>query len=1050
MNFEKKEQANGDTTKHEVQQHNHQHHDMLRAVLADLSGTEDAVDIVSLDLSRVQSHLALATKLNGHAGSELRRLSKHSSSTIGKLLEQLRRAVARIADGDSHEAVDALAQIAIPESVRSVLDAEVSEYAVTQYAAALEIAGDADIEYEQLLAQRTAHALGIDDERPKWNTMIGKVFDAADQKQVLVTVLEQVGSLPDQLLDRRKFKTKYEHDPSPVVRAVQSLRAIESDESKDESTRTRARFERSKLLNYMINQGVAETIRETKHELPNITLDTNGVFVRLRGFESHIPYGLVDQKTIDFFEDSVRSRSQNSWVTQEQLTEIAIQRARENNDIGKRQAVQAEQQLRFEAVVAQHIPEMVTSGASVAEYAAANPEKVVAVLVDNDLVLPDQIIVDMVGSHDARNVFAAVKLGELLGQRLLQQIVDHEDIDFFAKNLDEVERLSRESRTRLLNDPRHFSAMKIVRELLKQQPQPDDAHFALLAGKAKQLRKRKTTYTRTYIDALHEGATARILINEEKHLNPRLRARLDELIQVPVELYPKVAQKAQTLHYFGHVIDELQHYADLQSVSFSDIESYCRDVEYYLTADFSREPGHYQEAHQLIAKMRETTAVSGVQIRELTMVLAQAHERFADYLYSVINNPEHIEQHFNPSITAIEVSYTSADFELLRERVAQLREQSGVPVVEEFDERLYEGMNSPRIPMAVMDHPLESRSDTVPHNVLLKHLEMIGIRPDRPMISVLGGCRNLDGDGGLQRYAQSVVEVAMDVKANVAIPPLQSGMPVLMAQSYRVMQERYDATDMPEDERAHMFTVAPGPNLIFDGNPYTTPEALQSQVVNEPEVHLYGIVPVPALITPPDGEWWRQGYDKLDSPYFVQIAYQSSMYEITSRNQPDVTLLGNGGYYTLIEMSQQLARGFNHLIIKDTGRLSEHLAEVIEHMDEFDFDDIELVTKEDFLDTAQDEKLQALYDQIFDIIEQSDITQEVRDEFFAKDFGSARTLSDLAGSLDPKKIEDYEVNRKMFVKVLKQAQVHKDQVRVTTLAALKDDLRDCLRSQSKK
>lgn len=250
-------------------------------------------------------HLSMVIRwllvFNGHRGLLLRKLVQNGTSLVSNYFKQLLLELCEIqSEEDASNIIHSLLEIEVPESLVLLQTSIEKEgwYVLDQYVSFLETKHH-ELPYDQLFAS-TARALRAPDQCVKWIDLLDSIFTDIDPTPAVLQLLTQVGSIPEELMNKEKFTRKYKDAPHRVIGVIASLRHIESDKKQPLRIRQIAQFERAKVINFLLQQGIAHTLRNVQSKQANIALDTNGVFIRLIGFETHLPYGLIDDRTMDF------------------------------------------------------------------------------------------------------------------------------------------------------------------------------------------------------------------------------------------------------------------------------------------------------------------------------------------------------------------------------------------------------------------------------------------------------------------------------------------------------------------------------------------------------------------------------------------------------------------------------------------------------------------------------------------------------------------------------------------------------------------------------
>lgn len=282
---------------------------------------------------RVLANIRLLHALNGHAGAIVRKICKQGKSPSSLYIQSLYDWSLRLSKSDI---VD-----------DTILLQEPPETLVGASSSASEL-------YEKLLfdeknpeiSQQGAEAVVIDVCRKvlslpegkvkKWIDLVPHVFNARNPAMVFTELFKEVGYLPKDLTTRAAFKKV---PFTSLVACVNALRSLEEGQYGDI-----AKYERSRLLNAMIREGHISSLQE---KAGAVTMDSNGVFINAAGLHTHIPFGLLDETSIDVLK-------YDKLLSPDDVLEVAIRGSDENNYCHKKEALEAAQFDIFRKAMAEY------------------------------------------------------------------------------------------------------------------------------------------------------------------------------------------------------------------------------------------------------------------------------------------------------------------------------------------------------------------------------------------------------------------------------------------------------------------------------------------------------------------------------------------------------------------------------------------------------------------------------------------------------------------------------------------------------------------------
>lgn len=825
---------------------------------------------------------------------------------------------------------------------------------------------------EAWLAKTLGTIAGSADAQPKWIDLVKPVFDERNLKPRLERILKEIGFIPRGLTTRQTFRAL---PGSTLAAAVDALRDIEST-----ALRPVARYERARLLNAMLIRGRGSDLRTGKGAKP-VTLDANGIRIDLADFHAHLPYGLAEDGLFDVLE-------RESWTNGEPtVTEMRLRAAEENMDGLAQTRLASEQSARFLKTLG--IPTV----AECARRASDAPDQFAKTLLETSLTIPDALVRELLaGGADGR--FALLRIAEGIGASLTEERLTRRPHLFLSYDLMHEQDEVYASRSRVLNHPGYYNALKITRGWLSEPVASDPSRrFLALRGSYRQMAGHER---HAFAAAVLDGRVTRVLIDEQKHLHAEQRANFEAIPTFDRDQYETLEDVLRTFDYYTATVNAIRkesaappkswprRYYDLAQTALHFVLS-------NVTAQFPEASRRYQDT---IAERASRPSVEA-----LLETLDEAKQTYAEFLYRHVGSPAELTQEFMPEVSKRDVSF-GPDFTAYAERVC---------ASDGYDRQLSDRARPVRL--VTLNYKSEDPTGAIPYHIEESCLEALRLDRARPFVNVIGGCRFAGGTiddpaHPLNRMASSILKVGHSVRANVAVPGTQSGIGVAFGLANVHYAQEFE--HLPKRDQMHLFAVSPGGNTAYPGN---------ELVERGEQGERFALTPVDSILTPFHADWGVTGMARLTVPYREHILYMEALYDRLSRDQRRVTVVGNGGIYSVMEVNEALKRGFNLLLLRDSGRFAEAASAM-------------LASKESLGDGSP-----ASVTRVIAIAESSSNPEAIR-EFLTKDFG--------ADTLAP--TETQAAFRVLFFEFLRIASQTSASITLTTLNALESDLRAAMQN----
>lgn len=946
----------------------------LREVFFDKNGVDQKVSdalLAKAETGPTFDNIHLTQMMNGHRGAALRRVARVGESEEAQHLAALLEWVSM----EREDAKDLLPGFVHAKPSKLISEAKSPE---DLYERLVLKEKNPDLNHENfevVTAQGVADVLGMQADA-KWTDMVPELFSKTEPKIALQRFMREIGFLPEALFTKKAFRNVGAED---VKKFLAALRGLEKTDFED-----LARHERAKLLNYLFIGGHANKLRKIARGKKNITLDTNGILIQLQGFRSHLPYGLIRDETITVLQ-------RDNWAGEVELLEISIRQKKQNAEVGKVEEGKAEQLKKFAQLFGyEGSHDEITKQFS--DQLMTNPDQFARVLLKKDVIIPDAII-EAVLDRGEDGIFSVMRFAESYGAEIAGERLTRKAGLFTGSAIGKEANESYVARAEILHDPRYYNSLKAVKLLLEKGIESDlDNHFAIFRGSYKTIRRqdRMKPERHAFVEVLHDGDLSRVLLEEEKHLDGASRRHFEKLPEFDRKTYESLEYALRSFDYFSTTIRNLKKIASEKKKNWQKRFASLAETEaLFLLRNVTK---YYRDADALADQIIHDDSEDSIPA--YLSILDEAKETYEDFLYERITSREAFEQHFAPEVIGEDVGYG--------ERFADEAEEHCVSYG--FDRDLC--LSAPPVRVVRLTYKINDPTETIPKHVEESCLDALRIDRARPLINVIGGCKHIeagaDGEDPLEAFANSVMRVAHDHKANVGIPGTQSGIGVTFGRYNTHYRNQFG--HLSRKEQAHMFAISPGGSTYYPGNPSVYLSDLE---------HTYAMTPVDSILPPFAAEWSLRGKDRLTAAYLKHIAYMEALYAGMSEGQPKVMVVGNGGMWSIAEINESLKYDFDLILIKDSGRFAEIAAMLVGHLDEIDF-------------FESDEKFGARIIGLIDTY----INNEVKAEFYSKDFGyKAKAENDHVGA--------YRVFFKIF---LERAKRYKDRIKVTSLAELERNL----------
>lgn len=911
-------------------------------------------------------NINLLSKLNGHSGMAVRNTIKHSKSAEATYLSGLYQWSKNITDDIFDDQIT-------NEPPQILLEAS-NEYDLFERLQFIDKNPNADkTDYSNELLKKTAQTLSIDKKDPKWIDLIDKVFtsDKKQAEQIISDLLKNVGAIPQELYTKKNFKKIGGEKLASVIKILKKFNSNEFPQEK---------HERVKLLNYLFISKNVKTIRKKGQQ--NIKLDAKGVLVDLIGLQSHIPFGLVT-------DECLKSMLEENFITEDIYNEISQRKIDENGELSKKEKNSYTQLKHFTNELNLDENSDRENIKQIIELIINNPEKFARDVQKKSLIIPDIIIKEICYSNNNDAVFALLRTAEIIGINISQEELRQKPQLLSTHELMNSTKESYSARQEILSNPEYYNATKITKHFLNSgiTSDPDNEFLVFKA----QYKKTRLGHQHSFVEILNKGKIARVLINEEKHIGKDLN-NLDHLEKFELDEYKTLENALRTFDYFSTTVERMQKIISNQNKNWQkNLITLSETGLHFLLTNVTK---YYQEANELYAKIRFNENHTAQDYEDLINIFITASKDYSNFLYHNAKNTKNFQEKFSPEITKLDVNFDEGFLKGLKEKAAP----------DGYTEEFFSSDH--KIRTVLLNYKTDDPTKSIPYHIEESCLDALRIQRDKPLINIIGGCRQSDTNGvegdPLDHFSSSVMNISDKYQANVGVPGTDSGIGTAFGR--KNIEYTNKTEHIPHRDKAHLFAINPGGNTYVPNNKFT-----ENTVRNE----IFANAPVDSIITPFTAGWELQGKDKYKSPYLNHIAYMEALYQRIGFGQSKTMVVGNGGLYSIMEINESIQRDSNLLLVKDSGRFAEITSLIIENIDKFNLNGDQNIESEKIIKFIQD-----------------NLEDEVANEFLKKDFGFES---------DPEN-EDYEVYRTFFYKFLQLAKIHIERIKITNLKDLEADL----------
>lgn len=758
----------------------------------------------------------------------------------------------------------------------------------------------------------------------KWIDLIGPVF----LQGKALSVLAETGCIPHQLYTAKSFKQTV-HFPH-LATLHEELK--QAEEQSDGVERGRILHARAQLLAQLLQQNVAEKAGG------DVTLDVNGLFINLdqrtgkeRGsgedkvysIHAHLPYSYVT-------DDLLSAMQAQGRLTEADALECRYRSAEDANDPVSMERIEQEKIKQMMAlldiahegdvITAEHKRELIKDALVFTGYfrRKRNESKQIQhfpLSLINFYLHKEKLDVDPV--YKVRNI---LEVAEDMQQDIAKERSFLQGEGYASYSLARSAQDSYALRKKNTHNPRNYDAARITGEVLEnlEALASSDIVFTLFRGTVED---EEGGLGQSFVEIAEEhGGVQRVLIDPDKQLTTRQKEiflQLPEFSRQDHELFEALAF---TYRFYRRHIPNLREMNGARGFDLPGnrqqeiLEEITAETNMFLLME---DPEHYAEAMDLYADFI-TQSPHSMLPYDYLRIYENAVKAFADKLFKG-DIQQNLEK-FRATIQRREVDFGNNFLDDLPERFKPNAYKT-------WDQDLCNELAEIEQKINVVD----AGDREIPYAMETKAVRALHLLPDRPLITVIGGCRDLplnNGQGnGVDTLCAHLVKAAHTLKANVCVPGTQSGIGTILGRASVAYQQQ--TADLTAAQKARFFAVSPGGETYYPGNPHLAPES-------EKEAMAFAIGPFDSILTPFQAGWDWKGQRLREAPYFRHVEYASAITRRVSSGQPRVTVVGNGGLFTVVEAIADLKNNSSMILVRDTGRFADLAIQLSEHRSEID------------------------------------------------------------------------------------------------------------------
>ena len=929
-----------------------------------------------------KENLRLISLFDGHRGLTLHELIKYNDAPV---LSYLSRLLSWLAKYQRTGQLDVgTLESEAPEVLRGKNFEQLQEICVA-------CSRDPNIETDSQLNDTILKGLRkvFKDERlTRWKKdTFNKVFSRKVAKQTVRSLLTEIGFIPSSYKDHPQYK---QLDVLSVTKLISYLQEISKDQGEDTAIVRLALNERAKLINNLLTPENLRRLDSQPDRHLEVALDTNGLLIKAKGMDTHLPYGLLEQNNLNSLA-SFRSESKSDrpyLLSISEAEEMKLRAAEQRGDIEEYTKLRKSQFLTYCNNIFHIKPkdfeecvEYIRDGIGFYLDRTASTQAITTIIPDVML----QLVIEAGALGSAIALTAAEWMSSELTKATIPRFSPWERLSYEILNRTKQIQRARET---FMNRREYYSAAKTGRFVLAgDQLEYGQEKSLMYIGRTPFNQPGEEHY---FVGVVRKDRFARILI-DRKHLAGSLDAKrgFDNLPLYEEEEYLNLEnQLAVYKHFYTSTIlvnaNIVKYWNSARFLDFDQEHLHKlknRFLEYtqsalYFTLAYGGDEAKdlYKEAVETYEELKSNPyrwSREKKQMERLIEIFETVRKSFEKSFFrdhSELTNKIEIEQ---PKVRLVNQSF-DAIYMQEAEKICT-KERIGIDTTNaDHKERV-----------AYIDPPSGSDVNRIPFVEQEAALDAIHLDrdPERPSIFVLGGSSLFSDESGgamVSQTAKELIELGHSAgkkPANILVNGTQAGLGIYFGKGYIDYQRNY--SHLPEKKRLRLYSIVPAGGVYLKDNKY---------LENHPSGEVWAATPVSLVATPNSAEWELRD----QSPYIDFVERSAAIYERASAGQARMIDLINGGYFAVHYLLALSRNDIPIIIHNKTGRLADALANILETLDDL---------PKSYGDEAQTWMYKKLKDKM---------PVASQREFFKKDFGPGGITN----------LDTYSSFREVFYKLL--------------------------------
>lgn len=772
-----------------------------------------------------------------------------------------------------------------------------------------------------LLARKQAKSKKAQDWQNTPEEQSEYVRNLFENAQEFVNIFATLGTVPTELYRHEDFAVDANNGAEgknrlrKLIEFHAQLRSLEADNSAitgGEAPVQRLKHERTKLISHAVLSGIATAATPPNERADAIDIDTNGIWFHLRvegkqgkpaTLESHVRY-------CDCTDELVSRLQVDGWITLAQTDEILFRREKSGLNFTEVAELEDRKRKTFLSAAGRDGRFALTAQDNVAQVLfrdSDTQEALADMLVESHLSgvpvhLPESLIDEYIaGEEDRKGYDTAMRMfsvAEMMQKMISQELMGETTLESY----DPSERARRRYTLResTINSPASTEAMRIVGRWLEHGASPEEDDGTIFRGVYRDTRSKRDQH---FVEVLHEGNARRVLLDPVKHLSGEQREqffRLPELDRKSYEEYETCVTVYEHTNRMIGILERQAARAASEDVSAEEVRKAVVELQFFIVSEFPERYGDVSPFINDLLTEPPTVQTLDACATALRVCLSSYEKRLFE------GGPVDALRRITGTVERKEVGFDN------------LAQEYEAHTGKKCDEDLCALVSQKNHTIQVVESG--HMSSSVPFAMEGKAIRALRLDTDRPLISVIGGCKKVDASKSstgspIETMCENIMDAAHTLKANVAPAGTQSGG-LLDQLSRQYVEYSQHNRDVPPKEKARFFSVCPGGETYYPGNTYIKPQ-------EQDKWSCHPIAPFDAIVTPLPAGWSWKGERKRNAPYFEFVAYMDAIYKRLSANQARITVIGNGGLFTIVEAVAAAKSGADIVLTENTGRFAD-------------------------------------------------------------------------------------------------------------------------------